>query len=288
MQTVLPRISRMSAPASSDRSGRPARPRLADVSASYDLGVEAYDTLWGPVIRPAAAALLPFMRFDEANVVLDVGGGAGATSELIRASAGLDPIVLDPSKEMLRIARGERRLRVVQGDAMRMPFASGCADVVVLAYVLFHLADPLVALRETARVLRAGAVVGCVTWASERAERAQQIWTNALTDAGAPPLPPRRVDEGLSTADDIGRMLRRAGLRPHEIWHHQLSHQWDAASFLALLTGSGVQRQRLQLLDHDARTALLTRVGQELTDLPAEDFWWEGEALCAIAEKPDD
>jgi SAM-dependent methyltransferase len=266
----------------------PARPRRADVIASYDLGVEGFEQLWSPVILPAAAALVPWLALRDRGLVLDVGAGTGAlVSAISSANPAARVIALDASGEMLSVARVRRGATAVLADAMALPVAAATVDAVVLAYVLFHLADPPAALKEAARVLRPGGRLGTVTWASERAERAQLLWNEALAEAGVPSLAPRRADAGLDSPEALGSLLRAASFMSLRIWRERLHHQWDSASFWGLATGLGVNRQRLDLIDPDARSALLTRLRAQLNQLGQEDYLWEGEVICAVGAKPE-
>jgi SAM-dependent methyltransferase len=83
------------------------RPRRADVATTYDLGVEAYATLWSPVILPPARQVVAALGLEDGARVLDIGTGSGALVPSIRG-AGADVVVvgLDASLEMLRAARG--------------------------------------------------------------------------------------------------------------------------------------------------------------------------------------
>jgi SAM-dependent methyltransferase len=256
------------------------------VTASYDLGVERYEQLWSPVILPAAAGLVPWLALRQRDLVLDVGGGTGA---LVGAIHGAAPdtrvVVVDASWEMLRVARLRRQVPAVRADAVALPVADHRVAAVVLAYVLFHVADPLAALIEATRVLERGGRVGTVTWAWERAERAQMIWNEALAEAGVPALPPRRVDAGLDSPRALEMLLSRAALTPVRIWAERLCQQWTPDSFWALVTGSGVNRQRLGLVEPPVRAELLARLQNQLSQLGPDDYSWEGEVVCAVAAK---
>jgi SAM-dependent methyltransferase len=186
---------------------------------------------------------------------------------------------------MLRIARTRRGAPAILADALALPLADGGADAVILAYVLFHLADPALALAEAARVLRPHGRVGAITWAWERASRADAVWDQVLTEAGVPPAPPRRVDAGLDRPDAVDALLRSAGLRPERIWQQRLHHQWDRSSYWELATGWGANRLRLSRVDAATRAGVLARVQNGLDRLAPQDFRWEGEIICAVATK---
>jgi SAM-dependent methyltransferase len=265
------------------RTGQP-RPRRADVADGYDRGVDAYEALWSPVILPPAAALIPFLVPAGRCLVADVGGGTGALLDAIRSAApGARVVTLDASAEMLRAARARRGASAVVADALALPLADGSADAVVLAYVLFHLADPQRAVAEAARLLRPGGRAGVITWASEQASRADAVWDEALTRAGVPPAPLRRVDTGLDTPVAVEALLWSAGLVPERIWARRLRHQWDRSAYWELVTGWGANRARLSRIDAGARASLLDRLHADLCRLRPADFRWEGEVICAVA-----
>jgi SAM-dependent methyltransferase len=262
------------------------RPRRADVADSYDRGTDAYEALWSPVILPPAAALVRNLGLTGRCVVADVGAGTGALLSLIRSAVpGARVVALDASAGMLRLARTRRGAAAIRADALALPLADASADAVVLAYVLFHLADPPLALTEAARVLRPGGRVAAITWAWERASRADTVWDQVLTEAGVPPAPLRRVDAGLDRPAALRALLSSAGLLPERVWPQRLRHQWDRSSFWQLTTGGGANRTRLSRLDAPARADVLTRAHRRLGQLAPPDYLWEGEVICAVATK---
>jgi SAM-dependent methyltransferase len=267
------------------RTGPPP-PRRADVADSYNRGAGAYDALWSPVILPPAAALVPFLVPPGRPLVADVGGGTGALLGAIRSAAPRARVVtLDASAQMLRAARARRGASAAVADALALPFPDGSVDAVILAYVLFHVADPWQAAAEAARVLRPGGRAGVITWAWEQASRADAIWDQALTGAGVPPAPLRRVDAALDTPAAVAALLRSAVLAPERIWAQRLHHQWDRSAYWELTTGWGANRVRLNRIDAGARVRLLDRVHADLDRLDPAGFRWEGEIICAVAAK---
>ena len=92
--------------------------------------------------RIAAEALHP---------VLDVGSGYGRLRELL--PDGWPWIGIDSSPTQLS---GDRVGPAVLGDAAHLPFASGTFPAVAALWMLYHLDDPLVAIREAHRALKPG------------------------------------------------------------------------------------------------------------------------------------
>jgi demethylmenaquinone methyltransferase / 2-methoxy-6-polyprenyl-1,4-benzoquinol methylase len=90
--------------------------------------------------------------------VLDLAAGTGVSTAELRRS-GAAAVACDFSLGMLRAGRSHKRRRAipfVAGDAMRLPFADGAFDAVTISFGLRNVADPALALREMARVVRPG------------------------------------------------------------------------------------------------------------------------------------
>ncbi|MFZ5830804.1 MAG: methyltransferase domain-containing protein [Planctomycetota bacterium] len=103
-------------------------------------------------------------RFDlrGARRILDVGSGAGQIAGHLVKYADSDAAILctDLSREMLRRARmrvKSERPAYVAADLSRLPFPDGHFDCVTCGYVLEHLPDPRMGLREITRVMAPGA-----------------------------------------------------------------------------------------------------------------------------------
>ena len=104
-----------------------------------------------------ATALAAGFRGQE---VADLGSGEGAlTMILARYAARVSAV--DTSPEMLRhltqqaeAAGYGQRVHAVQGDLTSLPLANQSVDAVFISQVLHHVAEPQVAIREAARILR--------------------------------------------------------------------------------------------------------------------------------------
>jgi demethylmenaquinone methyltransferase/2-methoxy-6-polyprenyl-1,4-benzoquinol methylase len=150
------------------------RPR-EDVRAMFDRIVPAYDRMnrimtggrdvaWRRLAVREALAGRPASEC----AVLDVATGTGDLALALR-DAGVGSVTgLDFSAAMLaeaaRKARGsaERGIVWVAGDAMALPFADASFDAVTVAFGLRNMPSYEGALREMARVLRAGGRLVCL------------------------------------------------------------------------------------------------------------------------------
>ncbi len=88
--------------------------------------------------------------------LLDVGGGTGALATRLGQAMGAHATVLDPTPEMLRYAAESPQLRSVLGTAEAMPFDDDEFDALIVTDAFHHFRDQPGAVREFARVVRAG------------------------------------------------------------------------------------------------------------------------------------
>jgi SAM-dependent methyltransferase len=87
--------------------------------------------------------------------VLEVGAGWGELAEWIARETGADVVATDLSPHMVELSRA-RGLDASLADVQSLPFADASFDVVVAAWMLYHVPDLDRGLAEIARVLRPG------------------------------------------------------------------------------------------------------------------------------------
>jgi SAM-dependent methyltransferase len=105
----------------------------------------------------SAAYLLPHLR--PGQRLLDVGSGPGTITADLASLVG-EVVALEISHEAAAATRqGAPGVDVRVGDVHALPFADAEFDVVHAHQVLQHVADPVLALREMARVTRPGGVL---------------------------------------------------------------------------------------------------------------------------------
>lgn len=103
------------------------------------------------------------------GVVLDVATGtAGVAIEVVRRT-GAFAVGLDQSLPMLRegtrrVARAglDGRVKLVLGQAERLPFLDGRFDAVTFTFLLRYVDDPQATLADMARVVRPGGILACL------------------------------------------------------------------------------------------------------------------------------
>ena len=265
--------------------GREETQQLAEIYSSQARG---YLDSWGPVIRPIGQRLLQAVPWEGARRVIDLGTGTGIhLPEICRLAQGACVVGVDRAPGMLELAR-QQGVPLVQMDGIELGFHDNSADVVVMAFVLFHLDDPAVALREVRRVLRPGGVVGTTTWAEDPEIEASRVWDEELDAHGAwDPMPTRpRRDEQTSTPEKVNALFSRADLRPVRAWVERFVHLWDANSLSLMLSTYSKSKRKLESLNPQTRAAFLEHVHERLRRLPREAFIYRAAVVCGLACRP--
>jgi len=237
--------------------------------------------------RPLFEAVLDAAGVGPGAAVLDVGCGSGLTL-VLAAERGATASGLDVSPGLLGLAR--ERLPAAdlrEGDMESLPFADAAFDAVVGVNAFQFAGDPLLALREAARVTRPGGRVVASLFAAP--ERSQGTVAHEAMSALIPPE--RAADHApyaLSAPGNLEAALTQAGLPVTGAG--EVACCWRYASLddavRALLCSAGGARAREAAGESAVREALervLTQFRDRLTGVVSlrNTFRWVAAARCA-------
>jgi len=163
--------------------------------------------------------------------VIDVAAGTGLFARAIATRVG-SVVAVDLTPEMLTrgraLARAQRleNIRFEQGAAERLPFADASFDAAVTRYSIHHFRAPALALREMARVCRAGGQLVVVDMVADNdpavADRHNELERMAdRTHTSI--LPPRRlIAEVVDAGFTLDRYLSREVDMVFDEWQPQV------------------------------------------------------------------
>jgi SAM-dependent methyltransferase len=257
----------------------------------YNRQATGYETHWAPVLNPMGARLVKRLRDRSRELgqsvrrVLDLGTGTGSLLPVLgRSFPGAMVMGIDRSPGMLARVSGDPSRAAM--DAEYIGLRDHCIDVVTLAFMLFHLGDPVRGLTEVRRTLRPGGVVGTVTWAGDFTSQAGAIWEEELDAHGAPPLDPDVPGTGhdrTDTPEKITGLLAAAGFVGIRASRESVEHTFDMESLLALRTSCGKNLPRYRALDPEVQAACLGQARNRLSPLPPEAYLTRGNLVYAVA-----
>lgn len=175
---------------------------------------QAYERLMGRWSRLVGEKFLDWIAPAKHLNWIDVGCGNGAFTEvLIERCAPSAVTGVDPSEGQLAFARKRpsvepARFRIA--DAQSLPFADASFDAASMALVITFIPDAQKAVKEMARVVKPGGVVGTYMWDFDNRGIPLAPIGVAMKSLGMVlPDPPYR---GNSRRDTMQTMWERAGL----------------------------------------------------------------------------
>jgi ubiquinone/menaquinone biosynthesis C-methylase UbiE len=169
-------------------------------AGSYESGATSR---WRDPVQRASLAALEIKSQDR---LLDVGCGTGAASRAAATTAE-SVVGVDLSPEMIRqaidLADGIENVRFEVADSEQLPFGDGEVTTVLCSNSFHHYPNPVLAVREMARVLAAGGrlVIG---------DACADLATARIADFLLRRFEPGHVR--LYRSRELGSFLHRAGL----------------------------------------------------------------------------
>jgi ubiquinone/menaquinone biosynthesis C-methylase UbiE len=259
----------------------------AALAAEYSDKAGAYLQRWLPVIGPMALPLLDALPLATAHTILDVGTGTGALLNELAARAPAARIVgIDRAVGMLQVARSQGYRALASMDAQWLALRSAVFDVTTLVFMLFHVPDPVTALSEVRRTLRAAGVAGVVTWGADEGMPGLAIWKEELNAIGAAPDPRNPIvmqQERMDTADKLSALLRTAGFGVVQTWTQVFEHRWTIDAIIDVQLGCGMAARRIGSLSRSDAARCESHVRERLAKLRPDALVYRPEILFATA-----
>jgi len=259
----------------------------ATVAKRYSASAGPYLRHWAPVLAAPGRRLVERLTIGNVERILDVGTGVGTLlPELARVAPSATVVGADRAEGMIRLAPASFP-RVVM-DATASCFREAAFDAVVMAFMLFHLPDPLPALRVVRGALRPGGILALATWeATSELSAAGQIWTEELDQHGASPAEQSPTsDDLMDTRDKLIKLLGAAGFSAVETELCPVVDPIEPDEFLAGRTQLGLSAARYRSLSRHAQMTCLSRARTRLNDLSQGELLLRSVAVLTWARKP--
>jgi ubiquinone/menaquinone biosynthesis C-methylase UbiE len=274
-----------------DRSTSPSVARPTDWR-SYDAVAETYDRVRSPVHEAPARDLVGALSPPSGGRVLDVGTGPGIAATAAGEAVGSSGVVvgIDPSVEMLRLARARGVSHLAAAEAIDLPFRDGAFDGVMANFVIFFFTRYETALHDMVRVLKHGGRLGVTTWAG-RNDEFTRVWREIaesfatkemLDDAARKAVP---WEERFSDPTHLQEALRDAGLRGIEVGRREYRNRISIADYLAGRETSAVGRFLRQMLGETLWPRFQTRVEEEYRARFTDPIGDSNDVLIAVGTK---
>lgn len=151
-------------------SGARGRDHDRAVAREYARLASSYDTRWASYLEATIALTLHHLPEQPPERVLDVGCGTGALlAPLAERYPAARLVGVDPSREMLEIARGRlpAAVALVAGRAEALPVGDARFDLLASTSALHYFGDFDAAAHEMHRVLRPGGSLIITDWCDD-------------------------------------------------------------------------------------------------------------------------
>jgi SAM-dependent methyltransferase len=183
-------------------------------------GWEANAGFVGEQLAPATEALLDAVGVGDGDAVLDLGAGPGGAglAAAQRVGSGGSVVLSDVAAEMVAVAarRASAFPQVTTGvfDQSAIPVADASFDAVICRHGLMFVEDPVGAVAEAVRVLRAGGRYAAMTWDRRELNPWLGLVLDAVGDQFGVPFPPPSVRGpfSLDSAAVLTSVLQDGGL----------------------------------------------------------------------------
>jgi hypothetical protein len=127
-------------------------------------------------------------------------------------------------------------------------------------------------LKEIARTLRDGGMLGVATWGEYEECPALEAWDEELDRAGAPDVGDISIanHDLLDDPDKLRSVLDRSGYAPITVWMERFSYAWDPVMLERYVLGLGRRKRRFESLD-PVRQSQFRKAARQTVDAMNDD-----------------
>ncbi len=226
---------------------------------------EAYDDYMGRYSRLLSPQFAARAGVHSGIDALDVGCGPGAlTAVLLELGAVVSAV--DPSQGYAAACAARHPgADVRHASAEALPWADGSFDVAAAQLVVHFMADPVVGVREMARVVRPGGVVAGCTWDTAGGMGLHEVFWAGVEACGLP-VPAERGSQRYGSPDELRGVWTGSGLLDVEVLPLDVEVEYDSEpDFWHPFTGAtGPTGAYLATLTTDQQAALRAACGAVL------------------------
>ena len=234
-------------------------------------------------------ALVAALNLQPTDTVVELASGTGELAEAISGRVAR-LIATDLSPAMVEAARRRgvqnAEHRVMDMQALDLP--GGSVDAVACRFGYMLVPDPLLALRETRRVLRPGGRLAFATWAPAKRNPWATAYGPVLIERGVlePPRPGEPGQFALGDPEVLIELVRSAGFGDAAVEEVAVEYRFsDWGDYRRLITGLAASlRETLDSLDDETRAevdhAARERIARHRT---ADGYLLPGVALVTRA-----
>jgi ubiquinone/menaquinone biosynthesis C-methylase UbiE len=252
----------------------------------YSSEAEAYQRMWAPQLLHLSERLLPELPLEHARHLLEVGAGVGSLlADLQEAAPAAHVVGVDLTSGM--IARAPERFGRAVMDARALGLMDRIFDVGIMAFMLFHLPEPLDGLREMRRVLRPGGTIGTLTWGRDPGYPALDVWNEELDAHRAAPADRRLSRHALVySCEKVASLLNRAGYQEIRCWTGSSESRMTVDEFLSHRMSHGTSKGRVDSLAGKQRSSCIERARRRIAELDEDGLVDRAGVVHAVATVP--
>lgn len=251
------------------------------------------------MFMPVTTALVEEAGIIEGDAVLDLAGGPGEPSLTIAKIVGptgsvtctdaVAEMVAAAQREALRL--GLNNISFKQCVADSLPFETNSFDAVVCRLGAMFFLNPLLALRETLRVIKAEGSLSFAVWHNSELNPFAHTVTEVMSRHIKTPPPDPDAPGAFRYAQPgkLGRILKEAGATHirERILKFRIEAPISREQFWEMRSGtSGTLREKLEVMPADLRLKIASEIKQAVAEFfPNEQMSFPAQMLIVTGDK---